>query len=80
VVSVKALGPNIHYGPGPGMTLGLRCTPTRISGNSQIPALIMEAHSLQPFQLTLPDIPNLGLNVLRSAVTNALRSWARRDA
>jgi uncharacterized protein (TIGR03435 family) len=63
VVSVKALGPNIHNGPGPGMMLGLRRTPTRISGKSQIPALITEAYSLKPFQLILPDIPNVGLNV-----------------
>jgi len=62
-VSVRALGPNIRYGPGPGMTLGLRPEPTRISGNSQIPALIEEAYSLKHFQLVLPDEPNLGLNV-----------------
>ena len=62
-VSVKALGPNIQYGPGPGMTLGLRHTPTRSSGNSQIPALIEEAYSLKPFELVLPEIPDLGLNV-----------------
>jgi len=62
-VSVKALGPNIIHGPGQGMTLGLRYTPTRVSGNSQIPDLIEEAYSLKAFQIVLPDIPNLGLNV-----------------
>jgi uncharacterized protein (TIGR03435 family) len=63
VVSVKALGPNIGYGPGPGMTLGLRFTGTRVSGKTQIPALIGQAYSLDWFQIQLPDKEDLRLNV-----------------
>jgi uncharacterized protein (TIGR03435 family) len=61
VVSIKAIGPAISYGPGGSFVLGLRYTGTRITGNSQIPALIEDAFSLKPFQIELPDRGNLSL-------------------
>lgn len=66
-VSVKALGPNIQHGPGPGMTLGLKFTPARVSGKSQIPALLEEAYSIEPLQMELPDNNDLRLNVYEIA-------------
>lgn len=55
-VSVKSLGANQRLGPGPLMLLGLRFTPSRVSGNSQIPALIEDAYSVKPFQIVLPEM------------------------
>jgi len=63
VVSVKAMGPNISHGPGTGMVMGLRYSGTHVTGNSQIPAMIQDAYSLEPFQLDLPDHDNVRLEV-----------------
>jgi uncharacterized protein (TIGR03435 family) len=60
VASIKPMGPNISYGPGRQMLLGLRYTPTRVYGNTQLFALIEEAWSLKSFQIVTPaGFPNL---------------------
>jgi uncharacterized protein (TIGR03435 family) len=55
VVSVKAVGPAISHGPGPGMLMGLRYTATRVTGNSQIFALVEDAYGVKHYQINGPD-------------------------
>ena len=58
VVSVKPVGNSISYGPtrpGSGLTLGLRYSPTRVAGNSQIFSMIEEAYALKAYQIVGPD-------------------------
>jgi len=53
VASIKALGPPILK---PGEILGLRFAGNRVSGRTQLFAMIQDAYSLQPFQIVAPDL------------------------
>lgn len=59
------------------MILGLRYSPTRITGNSQIPALIEEAYALKWFQIQLPDGDDIRMNTY--AISAVFPASTRKD-
>src|ERR1035438_2814210 len=81
VVSVKAIGPNIAYGPskpGASVVMGLRYSDTRVNGNSQIPAMIEEAFSVKWFEIVGPDwLPSECYEIAATMPAGTTRESAR---